>query len=50
MAKLIDAGSMKLIVANILPLAQAREAFELGAKGHGRGKIVLRVRDDALQA
>ncbi len=47
-AKLIDGGSLKTIVASVFPLAQAREAFELGAQGHTRGKIVLRVRDDAL--
>jgi NADPH:quinone reductase-like Zn-dependent oxidoreductase len=46
MAKLIDAGSLKTIVAAVLPLARARDAFELGLQGHARGKIVLRVRDD----
>jgi NADPH:quinone reductase-like Zn-dependent oxidoreductase len=46
MAKLIDDGAMKSIVAATEPLARAREAFELGLKGHTRGKIVLRVRDD----
>jgi NADPH:quinone reductase-like Zn-dependent oxidoreductase len=48
MAKLIDAGSMKPIVAAIMPLAQAREAFELRLKRHNRGKIVLQVRDDRM--
>ncbi len=47
MAKLIDAGSLKSIVANVFPLARAREAFELAAQAHTRGKIVLQVRDDA---
>jgi NADPH:quinone reductase-like Zn-dependent oxidoreductase len=46
MAQLIDAGTLKPIVAQVLPLAQAREAFELGLQGHSRGKIVLRVRDE----
>ncbi len=46
MAKLIDAGSMQSIVAAVLPLAGAREAFELGLKGHNRGKIVLQVHDE----
>lgn len=46
MAELIDAGSLKVIVANVFPLARAREAFELGLQGHNRGKIVLQVRDD----
>ncbi|HTC89324.1 MAG TPA: NADP-dependent oxidoreductase [Bryobacteraceae bacterium] len=43
MAKLIDADSLKSIVAGTFPLAQAREAFELARKGHTRGKIVLTV-------
>ena len=46
MAELIDTGLLKPIVASILPLARAREAFELVGKGHTRGKIVLQVRDD----
>jgi NADPH:quinone reductase-like Zn-dependent oxidoreductase len=46
LAKLIDAGSLKIFVSATLPLERAREAFELGAKGHTRGKIVLQVRDD----
>jgi NADPH:quinone reductase-like Zn-dependent oxidoreductase len=46
LAKLIDAGSLKTIVASVFPLARAREAFELGAQGHTRGKIVLQVRDE----
>ena len=44
--KLIDAGSLQSIVASVFPLDRAREAFELGLKGHTRGKIVLRVRDE----
>ncbi len=49
MAKLIDGGVLKPIVANIFPLAEARQAFELAAQGHTRGKIVLRVRDDSTE-
>lgn len=45
MAGLIDGGLLKSIVATVLPLARAREAFELGAGGHTRGKIVLQVGD-----
>jgi NADPH:quinone reductase-like Zn-dependent oxidoreductase len=40
---LIDAGQIRPIVETVLPLAQARQAYEQGAKGHTRGKIVLRV-------
>ena len=47
MAGLIDAGSLHSIVASILPLDRAREAFELAAQGHTRGKIVLQVRDES---
>jgi NADPH:quinone reductase-like Zn-dependent oxidoreductase len=46
MAKLIDTGSLKSIVAAVLPLARARDAFEIGLHGHTRGKIVLQVQDD----
>lgn len=49
MAKLVDAGSLKPIVAATFPLAQVREAFELAGMGHTRGKIILRVRDEAVQ-
>jgi NADPH:quinone reductase-like Zn-dependent oxidoreductase len=46
LAKLIDTGSLKSIVAAVLPLARARDAFEMGLTGHTRGKIVLQVHDD----
>lgn len=46
MAELIDTGLLKPIVASIVPLDRAREAFESAGKGHTRGKIVLQVRDD----
>ena len=40
---LIDAGHIRPIIETILPLSQARQAYEQGARGHTRGKIVLRV-------
>lgn len=40
---LIDAGHIRPIVDQVFPLAEARRAFEAGAQGHARGKIVLRV-------
>lgn len=43
MGQLIDAGSIEPIVADVLPLARAKEAFETGAGGHVRGKIVLKL-------
>jgi NADPH:quinone reductase-like Zn-dependent oxidoreductase len=42
---LIDAGHLRPIIDTVLPLSQARQAYEQGARGHTRGKIVLRVVD-----
>jgi NADPH:quinone reductase-like Zn-dependent oxidoreductase len=42
---LIDAGKLRPIIDTVFPLAQARQAYEQGTKGHTRGKIVLRVAD-----
>ena len=42
---LIDAGHLRPIIDTVCPLAQARQAYEQGARGHTRGKIVLRVVD-----
>lgn len=41
--QLIDTGRLRSFVDTVLPLEQARQAFERGLKGHSRGKIVLRV-------
>jgi NADPH:quinone reductase-like Zn-dependent oxidoreductase len=41
--ELIDAGHVRPIIDTVLPLSEARRAYEQGAKGHTRGKIVLRV-------
>jgi NADPH:quinone reductase-like Zn-dependent oxidoreductase len=40
---LLDAGQVRPIVDKVFSLAEARQAFEAGAKGHTRGKIVLTV-------
>ena len=40
---MIDAGQIRPIIDTVLPLSQARQAFEQGARGHTRGKIVLRI-------
>jgi len=40
-ARRIDSGALKPIVGQVFPLERSREAFELGAGGHNRGKIVL---------
>lgn len=44
-ARLIDAGSIRPIIEAALRLAQAREAYEQGLRGHTRGKLVLQVVD-----
>ncbi|MBV8349356.1 MAG: NADP-dependent oxidoreductase, partial [Mycolicibacterium sp.] len=41
--RLIDGKILKPILADVLPLAQARKAHELIQTGHVRGKIVLHV-------
>ena len=45
MGTLIDAGRLRPIIDTVFPLSQARQAYEQGARGHTRGKIVLRVVD-----
>jgi len=47
LGKLIDAGKLKTIISEVFPLDDARKAFEKGLAGHVRGKIVLRVANDA---
>lgn len=42
----IDSGDVRPIIADDFPLERAREAFELGAAGHTRGKLVLQVRKE----
>jgi NADPH:quinone reductase-like Zn-dependent oxidoreductase len=42
-ATLVDEGQLKPIIAEVFPLARAREAFEFGAASHAPGKIVLEV-------
>ena len=43
-ARAIDAGQIRPIVSEVLPLSDARKGHELSQAGHVRGKIVLRVR------
>jgi len=42
-ASLVDEGDVKPILAQVFPLASARDAFEFGASSHAPGKIVLEV-------
>jgi NADPH:quinone reductase-like Zn-dependent oxidoreductase len=43
LATLIDSGAIRPVIAQAVPLAEAREAFERGVAGHTRGKLVLAV-------
>ena len=43
--ELIDTGKIGPLIDTVLPLSQARQAYEQGARRHTRGKIVLRVVD-----
>jgi NADPH:quinone reductase-like Zn-dependent oxidoreductase len=45
-ARLIDAGKIKPILTQVLPLSEAIEAQRQAATHHTRGKVVLRVADD----
>lgn len=47
--RLVEEGRLHPIIEATFPLAEAREAFELGAGGHNRGKIVLQVSSDAAR-
>jgi NADPH:quinone reductase-like Zn-dependent oxidoreductase len=42
-AALIDSGAVRPVIAETRRLAEARQAFERGAAGHTRGKVVLTV-------
>lgn len=41
--QLIDEGVLKVPAGKVFPLSQAREAHEYSQRGHGRGRLVLRV-------
>ena len=43
-ATLIDSGAVRPVIAQTVPLAEARAAFERGVAGHTRGKLVLALR------
>jgi NADPH:quinone reductase-like Zn-dependent oxidoreductase len=43
MAELVDAGEVRVELAEVLPLSEIRRAHELSESGHTRGKIVLTV-------
>jgi NADPH:quinone reductase-like Zn-dependent oxidoreductase len=41
LSQLIDGGTIKTYVAQVLPLAEARRAQSISEAGHVRGKLVL---------
>ena len=45
-AQLIDAGKIKPVVTQVLPLNEAVRAEQQAATHHTRGKVVLRIADD----
>ncbi len=49
LSRLIDAGMIRPIVEAVLPLNQAREAYERGIRDHPRGKLVLAVSGNSAQ-
>ena len=43
LSRLFDAGTLRPIVEAVLPLREARQAYERGIRDHPRGKLVLAV-------
>jgi NADPH:quinone reductase-like Zn-dependent oxidoreductase len=41
LAKLVDAGKLRMVVESVFPLSDTRKGHELSQTGHVRGKIVL---------
>jgi NADPH:quinone reductase-like Zn-dependent oxidoreductase len=48
-AQLIDAGKLKPIVTQVLPLSEAIAAQQQAATHHTRGKVVLRIADEPIE-
>lgn len=44
LAELIDAGKIKPVIAQVLPLKEAAKGHQISEEGHTRGKIVLKVK------
>jgi NADPH:quinone reductase-like Zn-dependent oxidoreductase len=45
-AALIDAGQVRPVVRAVLPLVEARQAYDQVQSGQGGGKVVLQVASD----
>jgi NADPH:quinone reductase-like Zn-dependent oxidoreductase len=50
LALMADRGDLRVTIAHVFPLADARVAFERTLTTHGPGKIVLRVREEQADA
>ncbi|HVU58905.1 MAG TPA: NADP-dependent oxidoreductase [Puia sp.] len=46
-ARIVDEGKVQPAIQKVFPLEKAEEASRMSQEGHVRGKIVLRVREDA---
>ena len=46
LAKWVDSGQLRPVIAEVFPLVNARQAFERSLAAHPAGKIVLRIADD----
>ena len=47
LTQLIDEGRLKVPVGTTFPLRKVQQAHERSQSGHGRGRIVLRIADEA---
>ncbi|MCA8829054.1 NADP-dependent oxidoreductase [Hymenobacter pini] len=50
MAQLIDAGKVKVVVSQVYPLEQAAEAHRESETRHVRGKLILKIQQEAESA
>jgi NADPH:quinone reductase-like Zn-dependent oxidoreductase len=47
--RLIDEGHIKVIAGKTFPLSEVQQAHEYSRSGHGRGRIVLQITDEAVK-
>ncbi len=45
LSQLIEAGELKAVVGPLFPLGDAQKAQELSQSGHGRGRIILQIKN-----
>lgn len=44
LVRLLELGELRVVVARVFPLDEAREAYEFALREHPRGKVVLQIR------